>query len=104
PIARIVAYPLEEEGQLLGTLVAGLPYNAISVATLERLELRAALAAAELGRRKRYEEEAREAEWQQLLLDASREAVIFLDEAGRIAASSRGARELTSFAAGPEEK
>lgn len=103
-IARIFAYPLEEEGQLLGTLVAGLPHNAISVATLERLELRAALAAAELGRRKRYEEEAREAEWQRVLLDSSREAVIFLDDAGRIAASSRGARELTSFAAAPEEK
>ena len=46
-----LAYPLEEEGQLLGALVAGLPRSAISLATLERLELRAALAAAELGRR-----------------------------------------------------
>jgi len=67
-VARILAYPLEEEGQLLGTLVAGLPRRAISLATLERLELRAALAAAELGRRKRNEEEVREAEWQQALL------------------------------------
>ncbi len=103
-MARILAYPLEEEGRLLGTLVAGLPPSAISLATLERLELRAALAATELGRRKRHEEEAREAEWQQVLLDSSSEAVIFLDEAGRIAASSRGARELTSFASGEEEK
>jgi len=103
-VARILAYPLEEEGRLLGTLVAGLPPSAISLATLERLELRAALAAAELGRRKRYEEEAREVEWQRVLLDSSSEAVIFLDEAGRIAASSRGARELASFASGEEEK
>src|SRR5882724_57898 len=94
-VARILAYPLEEEGQLLGTLVAGLPRRAISLATLERLELRAALAAAELGRRKRNEEEVREAEWQQALLDSSSEAVILLDEAGRIAGSSRGGRELT---------
>jgi len=40
-VARILAYPLEEEGQLLGTLVAGLPRSAISLGTLERLELRA---------------------------------------------------------------
>jgi signal transduction histidine kinase/CheY-like chemotaxis protein len=94
-VARIVAYPLEEYGQLLGTLVAGLPRGAISLATLERLELRAALAAAELGRRKRNEEETREAEWRRALLDSSDEALILLDAAGRRAASSRGARELT---------
>src|SRR6266850_309004 len=93
-----------EEGQLLGTLVAGLPRRAISLATLERLELRAALAAAELGRRKRNEKEVREAEWQQALLDSSSEAVILLDEAGRIAGSSRGGRELTGLASSGEEK
>ncbi len=103
-VARILAYPLEEEGQLLGTLVAGLPRSAISLATLERLELRAALAAAELGRQKRNEEEAQEAAWQRALLDSSSEAVILLDVAGRIAASSRGARELTALASGGEEK
>ena len=103
-VARILAYPLEEEGQLLGTLVAGLPRRAISLATLERLELRAALAAAELGRRKRNEEEVREAEWQQALLDSSSEAVILLDEAGRIAGSSRGGRELTGLASSGAEK
>jgi len=103
-VTRVLAYPLEEEGHLLGTLVVGLPPNAISLVTLERLELRAALAATELGRRKRYEEEAREAAWQRALLDSTREAVIFLDEAGRITASSRGVRELTSFASGEEEK
>jgi len=62
------------------------------------------LAAAELGRRKRNEEEAQEVAWQRALLDSSSEAVILLDVAGRIAASSRGARELTSFASGEEEK
>ena len=104
PVARVLAYPLEEDGQLLGVLVAGLPRNAISLATLERLELRAALAAAELGRRKRSEVEIREAKWQRALLDSSSEAVILLDEEGRIAASSRGARELTCLASKEEEK
>jgi signal transduction histidine kinase len=103
-VARIVAYPLEEDGQLLGTLVAGLPRGAISLATLERLELRAALAAAELGRRKRNEEETQDAQWQKALLDSSSEAVILLDEDGRIAALSRGTRELIGLAAGGEEK
>jgi signal transduction histidine kinase/CheY-like chemotaxis protein len=103
-VARVLAYPLEEDGQLLGALVAGLPRRAISLATLERLELRAALAAAELGRRKRNEEEIREAEWQRALLESSCEAVILLDESGRIAGSSRGAWELTSLASKEEEK
>jgi len=103
-VARILAYPLEEDGQLLGVLVAGLPRRAISLATLERLELRAALAATELGRRKRNEVEIRETEWQRALLDSSSEAVILLDETGRIAGSSRGARELTRLASKPDEK
>src|SRR5260370_40894653 len=38
-VARIVALPLEAEGQLLGALVAGLPASATSIATLDRLEL-----------------------------------------------------------------
>jgi signal transduction histidine kinase/FixJ family two-component response regulator len=103
-VARIVAYPLEEDGQLLGTLVAGLPQGAISLATLERLELRAALAAAELGRRKRNEAEAQETEWRKALLESSSEAVILLDEAARIAALSRGARELIDLGSGVVEK
>lgn len=103
-VARILAYPLEEDGQLLGALVAGLPRRAISLATLERLELRAALAAAELGRRKRSEEAVRDSEWERSLLDSSSEAVVLLDEAGRIAGSSRGAHELASLASKGEEK
>ncbi len=104
PLARVVAYPLEEEGRLLGVLVAGLPRGAVSLATLERLELRSALAASELGRRKRSEEEALQAEWQQALLETSSEALIFLDEAGKIAASSRGVEELTGQNSSGEER
>jgi PAS domain-containing protein len=97
-VARIVAFPLESDGQVLGTLVAGLPRSAISLASIERLELPAALAAAALGRRKRNEEESQQAEWQQALLDSGSEAMFLLDETGGIAASSRRARELTGQA------
>jgi hypothetical protein len=57
-VSRIVAFPLESEGQLLGTLVAGLPGSAVSLATLDRLELRAVLAASALRQRRRKEEES----------------------------------------------
>ncbi len=66
-IARIVAFPLEAEGQLLGTLVAGLPAGAASLAGLERLELRAMLAACALYKRRQEEEQAQSMRWQQAL-------------------------------------
>src|SRR6266478_875767 len=50
-VDRIVAFPLESEGQLAGALVAGLPGRATSLATFERLELRAVLAASALSHR-----------------------------------------------------
>src|SRR5712692_2860745 len=52
PVTRIVAFPLESEGQLLGTLVVGLPGSAVSLATFERLELRAVMAASALRQRR----------------------------------------------------
>jgi signal transduction histidine kinase/FixJ family two-component response regulator len=99
-VVRVVAFPLESEGQLLGTLVAGLPGNAVSLSTLDRLELRAALAASALQRRKRKRQEMRLADWQNNLLEGISEPLLFLDEAGKITAVSRGARELT----GPASK
>jgi hypothetical protein len=45
-VARIVALPLEAGGEVLGVLVAGMRSGSASLATLERLELRASLAAA----------------------------------------------------------
>ena len=94
PVARIVAYPLEVHGHLLGTLVAGLPGGATSLVTLDRLELRAVLAASLLQRRKQMEVETQRARGQQELLDLLSEPLLLLDAAGRISASSRGAREL----------
>jgi signal transduction histidine kinase/CheY-like chemotaxis protein len=93
-VTRIVAFPLESEGQLLGTLVAGLPGSAISLATLDRLELRAVLAASALRQRRRKEEESLLASWPKALLDCTGEPLLLLDEAGKITAASRGAREL----------
>jgi signal transduction histidine kinase/FixJ family two-component response regulator len=98
PVTRIVAFPLEWEGQLLGTLVAGLTGSAISLATLDRLELRAALAASALRQRRRKEQESLLASWPSALMDCISEPLLLLDEAGKITAASRGARELTGAA------
>jgi PAS domain-containing protein len=93
-VDQIVVFPLESEGQLAGTLVAGLPGRATSLATFERLELRAVLAASALRLRTLKEEESQRASRQQTLLECINEPLLVLDEAGRIAAASRGAREL----------
>ncbi len=93
-VVRIVAFPLESEGRLVGTLVAGLPESAISLAALDRLELRAGLAASALGQKSRKEEESRLARWRDELLECLSEPVLLLDESGRISGATRGAREL----------
>jgi signal transduction histidine kinase/CheY-like chemotaxis protein len=94
-VVRIVAFPLESERQLLGILVAGLPGSATSLATLDRLELRAGLAASILRQRRQKDEESNRAVWQEALLECLSEPVLLLDGEGRISAASRGARELT---------
>ncbi len=104
-VGRIVAFPLESEGQLLGTLVAGLPGSALSLATFDRLELRAVMAAFTLGERRRKEKELRHSGWPDELLDCMSEPLLLLDAAARITGASRGARELAGFASkssGPE--
>ena len=94
PVARVVALPLEIEGELLGVLVAGFPAGAASLATLHRLELRARLGALALLRGKRREEDSRRVSTEQSVLDLVSDPVILPDDSGRIAAMSRGAREL----------
>jgi len=103
-VVRIIAFPLEAEGQLLGTLIAGLPESAISLSTLDRLELRAALASAALQQRKRKAEEIRLADWQNNLLESISEPLLLLDEAGKITAASRGAMELAGLASETEQQ
>ena len=94
-VARIIAFPLESDGHLLGVLVAGLPGSATSLATFDRLQLRAGLAASALRQRRRKEEESKLAGWQDALLECVSEPLLLLDNHGRIKAASRGARELT---------
>src|SRR5919108_1355599 len=93
-VARVVTLPLEMEGKLVGVLVAGFPAAGASIATLDRLELRARLAAFALLRSKRREEESRRISAEQSLLDLVRDPLFLLDDSGRITATSRGAREL----------
>ena len=93
-VARVIALPLEAEGQLLGVLVAGLPCQATSLATLDRLELRAQLAAFLLQQNKQQEEGSRRAATEQALLEFVGEPLFLLDGTGRITAASRGVREL----------
>jgi len=103
PVARIVAFPLESEGQLLGTLVAGIPGDAVSLVTLDRLALRAGMAASALRERRRNAEDAKLAARQYALLDCITEPFLLLDDVGKITAASRGARELTRLAAKTSE-
>jgi signal transduction histidine kinase len=94
PVARILAFPLAVRGELLGALVVGLPLAAASLATLDRLELRALLVASALEHKVRMEEEAGRTRSEQALLDLFAEPVLLFNEAGRITAASQGAREL----------
>jgi len=94
PLARIVACPLEVHGRLLGVLVAGLSAASASLATLDRLELRALLAASALDRKLRFEEESARSLAEQALLDFLSEPVLLFNKSGRITGYSRGAREL----------
>ncbi len=100
-VARIVAVPLEAEGELLGALVAGLSGRGTSLATLSRLQLRARLAAFALQRKRQLDQDAQRTSFEQSLLDSVRDPMLLLDDAGRISASSRGARELFSRAGLP---
>ncbi|HET7150972.1 MAG TPA: ATP-binding protein [Candidatus Acidoferrum sp.] len=99
-VARIVALPLEAEGHLYGVLVAGLSAGAASISTLERLKLRANLAAFVLQGKKQREEQSRRAGAEQSLLEQVGEPLLLLDDSGQIVAASRGARELFRRAAG----
>jgi signal transduction histidine kinase/CheY-like chemotaxis protein len=93
-VARVVAIPLEAAGQTLGVLAAGFRQGASSAASLERLELRAAVATAGLLVRTCREQTQRSAEQQQALFQAGSGATILLDAEGGITGLSRGAQEL----------
>ncbi|MGB2654550.1 MAG: hypothetical protein WAN62_12265, partial [Candidatus Acidiferrum sp.] len=93
-LARLVAIPLTAAEETLGVLLAGIPQKTSSLATLERLDLRASLAVAALERRKSHLEQVRRTARGNALLEASPEATILLDARGSIAGLNRSARIL----------
>ncbi|HKV24881.1 MAG TPA: ATP-binding protein [Candidatus Acidoferrum sp.] len=93
-LARLVAIPLKSSGEKLGVLVAGVTGKSAMLATLERLELRATLAAMALERRRQRGETLRRAARRKALLDASPDATVLLDLAGNISGMNRSAKEL----------
>jgi PAS domain-containing protein len=95
-VARIIAFPLESGGRLLGALVVGISSRSTSLATLEQLELRAALAADVLRQRESLTQESRLLDWQREMVSNSQEPLLLLDDAGWILALSRTAREMAS--------
>ena len=92
--ARAVAIPLESDGHILGVFVAGLAGMAASLANLERLELRAALAAAFLVRRKQDAERLRHIDAQRAALKTSLLPALLIDPHGNILEVSRSAKDL----------
>jgi signal transduction histidine kinase/CheY-like chemotaxis protein len=93
-VARVVAIPLETVDTTLGVFVAGFRPGGASLAVLERLEARAALATSALYRDTRREETWQRLASQEALLEASGEALVLLDAKAVIAGLSRVAQEL----------
>ena len=93
-ISRIVAIPMEFDGGVNAVLLAGLPRRSGSLAVLERLELRALLAAQVFERRTRNERESSGKVQKRVLLESSEEPVVIVDRQGCISGMSRGARQL----------
>jgi signal transduction histidine kinase/AmiR/NasT family two-component response regulator len=102
-ISRVVAIPMEFDGAVNAVLLAGLPWPRSSLGVLERLELRALLAAQVLERRNRIARELCEESQQRTLLELHEEPVVIVDRRGFITAMSRGARQLIADSAEPRE-
>ncbi len=93
-ISRVVAIPMEFDGGVNAVLVAGLPRRRSSLGILERLELRALLAAQVLERRNRIARERNETSQQSVLLESNEEPVVIVDHQGFVIGMSRRARQL----------
>jgi signal transduction histidine kinase/ActR/RegA family two-component response regulator len=93
-VARLVAIPLRGSNELLGVLVAGLRRDSVVSKGVERLALRAELAASALALRRRTGEVVFERARQRALLQNDRAATIILEDAGRIGPLSFGAQQL----------
>ena len=102
-ISRIVAIPVEFDGSINAVLLAGLPRRSGSLAVLDRLELRALLAAQVFERRNRDARASREKAQKRVLLESSEEPVVIVDRQGFINGMSRGARQLAGDCSVPTE-
>jgi two-component system NtrC family sensor kinase len=98
-VVRIVIVPLIGPGKQLGVFLAGLRGTQESLPTLERLELRATLAAATLAGDAAHESGRAEATRLEAWLAATPETVLVLDQEGIIQEASQGARELLNLEA-----
>lgn len=93
-ISRIVALPVESKSQCLGVLLAGIPRHNVSLDLLERLELRAMLAAQVMEVQSLAEAQLHAKSWQSMLLDSNPEAVLLIDRRGLLLGMSKGAKEM----------
>lgn len=93
-ISRIVAIPLERGREVAGVLLAGMPRRKANMEVLERLELRAILAAEALEQEQRAQPSQAHKLWQNAVLESSQEPVVLVDRQGFIAGMSLTAREL----------
>jgi signal transduction histidine kinase/CheY-like chemotaxis protein len=94
PISRIVALPIEAQGELCGVMLVGLFRHGTSLAALERLEYRASLAAQAIAQWNRERAQWHAAQWQSAQLAASREVLFILDAHGRVKDLTGAAEEL----------
>jgi signal transduction histidine kinase/CheY-like chemotaxis protein len=83
-IARAVAIPLQGQGEPLGVLLAGFEPGTASLGKLERLELRALLAASLLATLRQREREFLAGAEYQSLLEASKEALVVVKRNGSV--------------------
>lgn len=97
-MARVLAVPVQVHGEYLGVLVAGYPLGSATLATLERLELRASLAAFVLRQRRQQEREQAALDAAARVLASSADAILLLDSRGTVTMASPAAVDLASGA------
>jgi signal transduction histidine kinase len=93
-ISRIVALPLEAEGEICGVLLAGLLRRGTTLASLERLEYRAELAGLAIACGERERAAVLAARRRRAHLAATPECLFVLDDNGRIVEASATAAQL----------
>ncbi len=93
-LSRLVAIPLRVGEEILGVLIAGIPRKTSSLATLDRLELRASLAVSALECRRLHLKDTHDSARRQFLFESSPDPTILLDAQGNISAANRSAKIL----------